>query len=55
VVGAETLGILGMVLAVPIAGIVRIAMDRIAAANERAPLPTSQSQSRTGSDTAGHG
>jgi predicted PurR-regulated permease PerM len=55
VVGAETLGILGMVLAVPIAGIVRIAMDRIAAANERAPLPTSQSQSRTGSDTPGHG
>ncbi len=35
VVGAETLGILGMVMAVPIAGIVRIALDRIAASNER--------------------
>ena len=43
VVGAETLGILGMVLAVPVAGIVRIALDRIASANERAPFPTSQS------------
>lgn len=35
VVGAETLGIYGMVMAVPIAGIIRIALDRIAAANER--------------------
>jgi len=32
VVGAEALGILGMVLAVPVAGIIRIALDRIAAA-----------------------
>lgn len=35
VVGAETLGILGMVIAVPIAGIIRIALDRVVAANER--------------------
>jgi predicted PurR-regulated permease PerM len=35
VVGAETLGILGMVMAVPTAGIIRIALDRIADANER--------------------
>ena len=35
VVGAETLGILGMVLAVPVAGILRIALDRIAVMNEQ--------------------
>lgn len=35
VVGAETLGIYGMVMAVPMAGIIRIALDRIATANER--------------------
>jgi predicted PurR-regulated permease PerM len=34
VVGGETLGILGMVLAVPVAGIARVALDRIAAVNE---------------------
>ncbi len=37
VVGAETLGILGIVLAVPVAGIIRIALDRIAAMNEQSP------------------
>ena len=35
VVGAESLGILGMILAVPVAGIIRIALDRIAALNEQ--------------------
>lgn len=39
VVGGETLGILGMVLAVPVAGIARIALDRIAALNERSLDP----------------
>ncbi|HEY6449306.1 MAG TPA: AI-2E family transporter [Candidatus Cybelea sp.] len=37
VVGAETLGILGVVLAVPVAGILRIALDRIAVMNEQSP------------------
>jgi len=38
VVGAETLGIIGMILAVPVAGIVRVGLDRIAAANEQKAL-----------------
>jgi predicted PurR-regulated permease PerM len=38
VIGAETLGIIGMILAVPVAGIVRVALDRIAAANEQKAL-----------------
>jgi predicted PurR-regulated permease PerM len=37
VIGAESIGILGMILAVPVAGIIRIALDRVANNIQNAP------------------
>jgi predicted PurR-regulated permease PerM len=45
--GAEAFGLLGMIIAVPVAGIIRVALDRLAPADEPVEIPTIDPRDKT--------